>query len=408
MSDRPRAAYVHIPFCASKCWYCDFSSYPGLESIFGDYVRALVAEIDRSGRHGGDGEPPPRSVYFGGGTPTILDVSGISAILDAISRGIGIDHDAEVTIEANPGTVDLAKLSALREMGFNRLSLGVQSFDDEFLRSIGRAHTSAQALDAYAAAREAGFTNVGIDLIFALPGQTLEHWARTLDIAMALDECSGRSPSRPGPEHISLYELSIEEGTRFGQLCADGKLAPIDEDTRVDMYELAIGKLTSAPPLGRDSKSRPNGGGAGYEHYEVSNFARPGCRSRHNTTYWLNDAYFGFGAGATSYVDGTRARRIADPRQYVAAIGLGAAAIEFSETLDARARLGETMVQGLRMLEGIDLARIRLTAGFDPLHEYASEIEALTAHGLIEVADGRLRVTHRGLLLLNDVAAEFV
>lgn len=373
----PRAAYVHIPFCVSKCWYCDFSSYPGLEPIFEDYARALISEIERATR-GSDGLD---TVYFGGGTPTTLSAPDLSSILNALRGSLGIADNAEVTIEANPGTVDRAKLCELREAGFNRLSLGVQSFDDEFLRSIGRVHTRAQALEAYDAARSAGFANVGIDLIFALPGQTVAHWSSTLDTAIEL-----------APEHISLYELSIEEGTRFAELCAEGAIKPIDEDARLAMYELAISML----------------GRAGYEHYEVSNFARPGFRSRHNTVYWLNEPYYGFGAGATSYIDGNRACRVTDPRQYIAALSSGADAIESSERLDARARLGETMIMGLRMLDGVDLARIQRDIGLDPVREFEPQITMLTKRGLIETIDGRLRVTHAGLLLLNDVSTEFV
>jgi len=389
VNKRPRAAYIHIPFCVSKCWYCDFSSYPGLEPIFEDYARALISEIERAGYGARSGRSPSRpgvddgldSVYFGGGTPTMLSASELSRVLSAISCNLGVRDNAEITIEANPGTVDEAKLRELREAGFNRLSLGVQSFDDEFLRSIGRVHTRTQALDAYDAARSAGFTNVGIDLIFALPGQTVAHWSRTLDTAIELS-----------PEHISLYELSIEEGTRFAELCAEGTIEPIDEDARVAMYELAIAKLASA----------------GYEHYEVSNFALPGFRSRHNTVYWLNEPHYGFGAGATSYIGGTRASRVTDPRQYIAAVSSGADAIESSETLDARAHLGETMIMGLRMLEGVDLARAQRDTGLDPAREFAPQIAMLTKRGLVELIDGRLRVTHTGLLLLNDVSREFV
>jgi len=395
-----RAAYVHIPFCVSKCWYCDFNSYAGLEPVYDDYVHAVITEIQhahdlaatRTHEHALGGTPAPpgepsgasgplTSVYFGGGTPTTLRAGQLANILDAIRRTLGVAVDGEVTVEANPGTVDAHKLSALRKAGFNRLSIGVQSFDDEFLRSIGRAHTSAQAIDAYSAARKAGFANIGIDLIFALPGQTLDHWRATLDTAAGLLS-----------EHISLYELSIEEGTRFAELCENGRIERVDEDVRVDMYELAIEKLTAA----------------GYEHYEVSNFARPGYRSRHNTVYWLNQPHYGFGAGATSYIDGTRARRVAHARDYIAAIESGSDVIESSETLYPRARLGETMVLGLRMLDGVDLTRVRDEIGLDPLAEYASQIVDLTARGLIELTDTHLRVTHQGLLLLNDVAREFV
>lgn len=373
--NEPKAAYIHIPFCISKCWYCDFNSYPGLESIFDDYVYALIREIRASSGNGLD------SVYFGGGTPTILAASELSAILDAIQGSLGITNGAEVTIEANPGTVDEMKLSQLRNAGFNRLSIGVQSFDDEFLSSIGRAHTRDQARDAYRSARQAGFDNVGIDLIFALPGQSLAHWSNTLDTAIELN-----------PEHISLYELSIEEGTRFSKLCAEGKIGLIDEDVQIEMYELAIRKLTSV----------------GYEHYEVSNFAKLGYRSRHNMVYWLNQPYFGFGAGATSYVSGTRSRRIADPMKYLRSIDSGSDAIEFSETLNPHERLGETVVQGLRMLEGIDLQRVQRETDFDIPQEFPLQITSLTQRGLLEIDNGHLRVTHNGLLLLNDVSREFV
>jgi len=400
----PRAAYVHIPFCVSKCWYCGFNSSAGQESIFDDYVRALIAEIQATippykvGIEGGTpdytqtpippykvgiegGTPALTSVYFGGGTPTTLTARRLADILAAIRRTFGFAPGCEITIEANPGTVDQPKLAALLDAGFNRLSLGVQSFDDDFLRSIGRAHTRDEALQAYCAARGAGFANVGIDLIFALPGQTVSHWSDTLDTAVGLR-----------PEHISLYELSIEQGTRFAELRAEGRLAPADEDTRLRMYELAIGRLTEA----------------GYEHYEVSNFARPGLCSRHNMTYWLNRRYYGFGAGATSYVNGTRAARVAHARDYIKAIISGSDPIEFSETLTPRARLGETIILGLRMLQGIDLMRVRIETGLDPLTEYADPIARLVGRGLVEIADTWLRVTHRGLLLLDDVAAEFV
>lgn len=396
----PQAAYVHIPFCISKCWYCDFNSYPELEPIFDDYVGALIAEIETtlpSVLQKIEGESDVlTSVYFGGGTPTTLSARQLSAILDALRRTFGLSSDCEITVEANPGTVDEAELRALVEAGFNRLSLGVQSFDDDLLRSIGRTHTRDQALDAYANARRAGFSNIGIDLIFALPGQTVPHWHDTLETAMSIR-----------PEHISLYELSIEEGTRFAEMRAAGRLAPVEEDARAEMYELAIAKLTAAA----------------YEHYEVSNFALPGFRSRHNMTYWLNHPYYGFGAGATSYIYGTRARRVAHPRDYIAAVAkkgtvhaarasgqsvFSPGLIEFSETLEGRAHLGETMVLGLRMLDGIDLARVRAETSLDPIVEYADQITHLIHCGLLELTGTRLRVTHRGLLLLNDVAREFV
>jgi oxygen-independent coproporphyrinogen III oxidase len=394
----PRAAYVHVPFCVSKCHYCDFNSYPGLHDIFEPYVHALIAEIARS-------QPGPtlETIFLGGGTPTVLPASSLISILSALRGAFGLDPDAEVTIEANPGTARAPDLANLRAAGFNRISLGIQSFDDSFLRRIGRAHTAAQAREAYESARLAGFDNVSLDLIFALPGQTISHWAATLDAAVALR-----------PEHISTYELTIEEGTRFAQLRVGGsgassvpsqehrrkhaersrstRLDLPPEDDQIAMYELAIDRLTCA----------------GYEHYEVSNFAVPGFRCRHNLTYWRNDPYLGFGAGATSYLNGVRAKRIADPRGYVDAIQTGGDAIESSENLTGRALLAETIIQGIRLLDGIDLADFTARTAADLLAEFGDEVTRLRDRGLIEVDGAVLRATRQGLLLLNDVASEFL
>ncbi|MCX6344084.1 MAG: radical SAM family heme chaperone HemW [Armatimonadetes bacterium] len=374
----PKAAYVHIPFCISKCHYCEFNSYPGLDPIFGQYVQALIAEIQNTP---GDTFDALDTVYFGGGTPTILPANYLMDALAALRRIFGIAQNAEITIEANPGAIDEPKLSQLRSGGFNRLSIGVQSFDDELLKSIGRAHTAQQAIDAYQAARQAGFANIGIDLIFALPGQTLENWKSTLSEAIELR-----------PEHISLYELSIEEGTRFSELCQQGKLNLPDEDLQLEMYELVISTLTKA----------------GFEHYEVSNFAQPGFRSRHNQVYWRNKPYYGFGAGATSYLDGVRARRVADPKLYITKICSESDPYEFSEHLTGRAMLAETIIQGLRMLDGIDTKEIDSDYCTDIALEFEQEIAKLIQRGLLEEIDGKFKVTHQGLLLMNDVAAEFV
>lgn len=378
----PEAAYIHIPFCISKCYYCDFNSYPGMELVFQPYVDALISEISRAseGLNGTDRQPLT-SVYFGGGTPTILSAEQLASILSAIIDSLHVASDCEITVEANPGTIDEYKIAKLKAAMFNRLSMGVQSLDDEYLARIGRVHTAQQALEAYENARRAGFTNISIDLIFALPGQNLRHWQNTLKTAIDLN-----------PEHISLYELSIEEGTRFAEMCVQGKLDLPDEDTQVDMYEMTISELASA----------------GYEHYEVSNFARPGYRSRHNQVYWRNEPYYGFGAGATSYICGDRSRRIADPRKYIQEINSGSDAVEFSEHLTGHASLTETIIQGLRMLDGISMSKIKAKTGADIGVEFRKEIENLTRRGLLEIVGDQMRVTHQGLLLLNDVAEEFV
>jgi len=373
---------VHIPFCVSKCHYCDFESSPGCEPIFDDYVGALIKEIEAAGRHSGASEAQGlKSVYLGGGTPTVLSADQLSSVLAAIGRSFGLAFDCEITLEANPGTVDQSKLAQLRAANFNRLSLGVQSFDDDLLTTLGRAHTAGEALDAYDAARSAGFGNIGIDLIFALPGHTLSQWNATLDTAVALN-----------PEHVSLYELTVERGTRFADLHADGLLELAGEDTQIEMYDLAVGELTAA----------------GFEHYEVSNFARPGFRSRHNQVYWRNEPYYGFGAGAASYIDGTRAHRTADPRAYIDAISRGSSPIDFSEHLSGRALLAETVILGLRTSDGISLSRILEETGTDLCAEFAAEIDGLCEQGLTEIDGDCLRVTRQGLFLLNDVSEAFV
>ena len=378
----PRAAYVHIPFCVSKCHYCDFNSYQGMEPLFDDYIHALTLEIRRIPDIIRPDRPIPLdSVYVGGGTPTILSADQLSAVLHALDENIGLAENCEITLEANPGTIDEYKLVQLYTAKFNRISIGIQSFDDELLSKLGRIHTAEQAIEAYYAARRAGFSNVGIDLMFALPGQNVKHWGKTLDKAIELN-----------PEHISLYELSIEEGTQFASLCLEDKLDLPNEDTQLDMYELAIAKLTQA----------------GFEHYEVSNFARPGFRSGHNQVYWRNEPHYAFGAGASSYINGDRARRISNPRDYINAIISGSHAIDFSEHLTGRALLAETIALGLRVLDGIEMSKNKWQAYTDIRVIFAPEIKHLQEKGLLELIDGHLRVTHKGLLLLNDVAEEFL
>ncbi|MFN2225688.1 MAG: radical SAM family heme chaperone HemW, partial [Anaerolineae bacterium] len=256
--------YVHIPFCQSRCRYCDFNTYAGLEGLFETYVRALVREITLAGT------ARVSSVYIGGGTPTVLPLLSLIQILDAIQAGFDLAADAEVTIEANPGTVEAGTLAALRVRGVNRLSLGVQSFADGELRRLGRIHTAEQAAAGLAAARQAGFDNVSLDLIFGLPGQALADWRFSLECALALE-----------PEHLSLYALSVEAGTPLARDIARGHLPMPDPDLAAEMYEMAAEVNAQA----------------GYQHYEISNWARGwGRQCRHNLIYWRNEPYLGLGA----------------------------------------------------------------------------------------------------------------
>ena len=266
--------YLHIPFCHTRCHYCDFNTYAGILPLREPYVRALLTEIAMAGTFAQlpDGNPRrSRTIFFGGGTPSLLSVSQISRILDACSKNFAVDNDAEITLEANPGTLNQEQLAGLRAAGINRLSMGAQSFDAELLKTLGRIHSPKDITQAVRYARAAGFTSINVDFMFGLPGQTMSHWRETLDRALAMHI-----------EHLSLYSLIIEEGTPFYSWTREGRITSGDEDLCADMYEYADERLQAA----------------GYINYEISNWSLPGYQSRHNLTYWLNLPYLGMGAGA--------------------------------------------------------------------------------------------------------------
>ncbi len=405
MSDLITAVYVHIPFCVRKCLYCDFTSYAGKEELLQPYVMAVRAEIRRAAaRYPGT---TLSTIYFGGGTPNLLSARQLAGILDEIRRGFKVDDDAEISTEANPGgfSHQLSVSSEqsetpipphshtpihLHEVGFTRLSIGVQSFQDDELQLLGRIHSADEAVYEIDAARLAGFDNLNIDLMYAIPGQTRDSWQDTL--AKTIDH---------GPEHVSLYSLTVEEGTPFHAMQADKKLVLPSSDIEADMYEDAIRMLTDA----------------GFVHYEISNFARPGRECRHNQTYWRNEPYFGFGAGATSYLPplplsgegpGVRATNTRSPEDYIRRINADESPVESQERLVDRAAMGETMFLGLRMLDGVDVPAFMRRYGVLPQDVFASQIADLTARGLITATLLRIRLTETGLFLGNDVFAEFV
>ncbi len=386
-SRRPLAVYVHIPFCAKHCAYCDFNTYveKAQSALVRQTVEAICRDIVNAAQEQDDGRPlgarPVPTVFFGGGTPTFLSGDQLARILQTVRDCFEVLPDAEISSEANPGSSDAEKFAQMHAAGFNRLSIGVQSFDDTLLVALDRFHTAGEAECALAAAREAGFANINLDLMFALPKQTSELWETTLQRALAL-----------GTEHLSLYALTLEPGTRFERLHAGGKLDLPDEDTELGMYERSIGILTAA----------------GYEHYEVSNFARPGFRSRHNQVYWRNEAYLGIGPGAVSYIGGRRWKRERLPARYIRKIEAGEDLSVESERLDTAGALGETMMLGLRLRDGLPLQRVRARFGIDPLTHFSRQIANLSARGLVELEGDTLRLTHSGLLLANDVLSEFL
>jgi len=376
--------YVHIPFCRAKCAYCDFNSYPGLDHLFEQYVRALQGEM----RWVGWGRSlKVNTIYLGGGTPTVLPLEFLGEFLDACREQFMIAEGAEITVEANPGTVDVSYLAGLLEMGVNRLSLGVQSFHDDELRLLGRIHTAAQAVETYRLAKRVGFDNVNLDLIYGLPRQTLTSWQTTLRQAIHLR-----------PDHLSLYCLTVEEGTPLGECIVRGELPVPDPDLAAEMYTLAEETLDKA----------------GYVHYEISNWAQPGHECRHNLTYWRNRSYLGLGAGAHSYFDKKRWHNVLSPAEYINQLeanwqGPFPSSVEGVEEIDEPLEMTETMILGLRLVqEGEGLADFRGRFGRELMDLYGGQIEETEQAGLLEVEGERVRLTARGRLLGNEVFQRFL
>ena len=364
-----RAIYLHVPFCRRKCGYCSFVSCAGREGDIPMYVAALRHELRE--RSTGAGVP---TVFFGGGTPSLLSAAQVGGILDEIRAGFELAPDAEITLEANPGTIDETYLAALRRAGVNRLSLGVQRLDDTDLARLGRIHTAAEAREAFTAARRAGFDNVSLDLIYGLPDDSLDAWRQSLEAAVTL-----------APEHLSFYALTLEEDTPLGEAIAGGEVPTPDADLAAGQYELAEDIL----------------GVAGYEHYEISNWAKPGYECRHNLVYWDNGDYLGLGVAAHSSEDGRRYANTDDLDEYLENNGFAPLALD--ETLDEATRCAETLILGLRQGRGIDVAEMSSRLGFDVSAAYFNRFAELAVAGLLEEKDGRFRLTRRGRLLGNEV-----
>ena len=395
---QPIALYVHIPFCETKCPYCDFNTYAKIESLIPGYVSALRTEIGLwAGMLGG---PPVRTVFFGGGTPSYLPSDDISALMGTISESFPLEADMEITLEANPGDFTRDKLNHFLESGINRLSIGVQSFDDGLLKLLGRRHSAADAVEAFRMARGAGFDNVSIDLMYGLPHQTIEHWEETLARTADLR-----------PPHVSLYALTLEGGTPMEHSVAQGRLPKPDPDLAADMYALAEQEL----------------GSLGYRHYEISNWAADGKLGLHNIVYWRNEPYLGVGPGAHSSLAGHRFSNIKPPREYVrrlqdhthSPVALedsaegGRAAIrsmpvvDTVEFIDPRLEMTETMMLGLRLDTGVSVTEFEARFGVSPLDVYRDALDELLPTRLVETVDGCIRLTDRGRFLSNEVFVRF-
>ena len=383
--------YVHIPFCPYKCFYCDFDSGVYSEPLghsarFKDrvgiplmeaYCTALREEIARARAT----DLAVDTIYVGGGTPSLLDPGSLQEILQAVYQSFAIQPGVEITIEANPGTITAEKARALRALGVNRVSLGAQTFSEPELRVLGRQHTADHTVESVALLRAAGFENLNVDLIIGIPGQTLESWERTMDRAFSMQ-----------PTHISVYMLEIHEGTPLAAHVARGHVEEPDEMLTVRMYERFVERAEAE----------------GYEHYEISNFCRPGFACRHNLKYWSDDPYLGFGCSAHSYDYRERRWNVATPRAYVEAMRERGNAVAGRIVMTERRRIEDALMLGLRRRRGVDLRTFQKLYGVDVLDLYGDHLAPLAEAGLIEISGGQLRLTRRGLVLANEVFAVFV
>ena len=370
--------YIHIPFCRSRCSYCDFATGIYQGELAERYVGALVQEIERSRNAGARVD----TVYFGGGTPSLLTPAQLDQILSALDRQFNIDSAAEVTLEMNPGTVSREQLRAFRDLGVNRASFGAQTFDDAELAKLGRSHTSADTLKTFHELRTAGFDNVSFDLIAGLPGQTLDGWQQNIEQSLALE-----------PEHLSFYLLEVHSGTPLADHIRRGLQPVPDEDLAAVMYEWMIERAAAA----------------GYEHYEISNLCRPGFSSRHNTKYWTGAPYFGFGCSAHSFDAHTRRwSNQRDVLRYVETVEQDVSPIvEEQELTDADLR-AEALFLGMRMMRGVDVREYNELFGVDLRAEHADELDRFREAGLVEFDGDLIRLTRNGALMSNEVFAALV
>lgn len=386
--------YLHVPFCETKCPYCDFNTYSGIEDQIPGYLQAVTNELTDWGRL--LSQPLVRTVFLGGGTPSYLPANEIEKILDTIRCSFKIEEAAEVTMECNPGDVTSEHAAVWREAGINRISMGVQSFDDGLLKMLGRRHTAIEAIEAFRTLRTAGFSNLSFDLMYGLINQSFDQWTTTLNSAISLD-----------PQHISLYSLQIEQGTPLAVDVSAGRYSMPDDDLAADMYEKAQSAL----------------GSAGFQQYEISNWAKPGSESKHNLIYWHNEPYLGVGPGAHSWLAGQRFWNLKSPRRYaslmtrplerngenpVSAMQVDPGPVEQIDLTTPEIDIAETMMMGMRLNEGVDLASFKHRFGSEMNEVFPEEIARLENLGLVDLTDSVLQLSDRGRLLGNEVFAEFI
>lgn len=378
--------YLHIPFCRHRCSYCDFNTYTSLSDLQPAYAAALAAEIRQVG---GNSQLPVDTIFFGGGTPSLMTPSEMETVLLAVQNTFKLYPAAEISMEANPGTVSQAYLAQMRSLGINRLSFGVQSVVTSELALLEREHDFESVVCAMKMSRSAGFDNINLDLIYGVPGQTLESWEKSVDAVLSLE-----------PTHLSLYCLTIEPGTPMQRWLLNGRIQPPDPDLAADQYELACSKMAAH----------------GFEHYEISNWAKPGKACRHNLTYWRNQPYLGLGAGAHGYANGVRYQVVKQPRVYIRRLAEAekrpfplSSAVADAHPLTRNERMSDTVITQLRLLrEGLDLTAFADTFGERFEDAYAEVLPQLINWNLVKIEDERLLLTENGRFLSNQVFYRFM
>ncbi|AUT06334.1 radical SAM family heme chaperone HemW [Streptococcus parauberis] len=371
---KPESAYVHIPFCTQICYYCDFSKVFIKNQPVDDYLRALIAEFRSFGIK------KLRTIYIGGGTPTSITAQQLDYLLTELVKDLDLPYLEEFTIEANPGDLTPDKIEVMKKSAVNRVSLGVQTFNDKHLKQIGRSHNEAQIYSTIDSLKEAGFHNISIDLIYALPGQTLDQVKENVAKALALDI-----------PHLSLYSLILEHHTIFMNKMRRGKLNLPTEDLEAEMFTYIINEMEAN----------------GFEHYEISNFSKPGFYSQHNLMYWNNDEYYGCGAGASGYLDGVRYRNRVPIQHYLSAVEAGDARLT-NEVLTANEKMEEELFLGLRKKTGVSKSRFQGKFGISFDSRYGQIVDKLVKRGLLQEDQDQVRMTKKGLFLGDSVAEEFI
>lgn len=371
--------YIHIPFCIKKCNYCDFVSYNKNGQMIDLYTEALIKEMGmyRTSLH----DYKVKTIFIGGGTPSILDIKKMDEIIKHIYKNFNMQKDIEFSMESNPGTLTKEKLKYYNSVGINRLSIGLQSFNDEILKFIGRIHSKEDFIENYYSAREAGFKNINIDLMYGLPNQDLEDWESTLNQAVELQ-----------PEHVSAYSLKIEEGTAFHKLFDEGKLSLPDDEGDRAMYHLGINMLNKS----------------GIKQYEISNFSKEEYECMHNLIYWNNEEYLGLGVSAHSYLNKNRFSNSANINEYINSINNKKLPVVTEEKKDRKDEITETIFLGLRLNNGLDLEKFKHRFKLSIFELYGEKIDRLIELGLLTVEENHIKLTSYGMDVSNQVFVEFI